>query len=98
MIFKTFKRIIFHPRFSAFCNTLLQLFFLPELVPRLVQISDRQLKLWSGTQMVEMQENIAQHDNRALSLNLKTVLCSCERFVYLSTILISIDRRYSVWK
>ena len=63
--------------------------------------SKYQIISWScGLQLkwLETQENFARHDNRALSLNLKTVLCSCERFVYLSTILISLVRRYSVWK
>ena len=86
---KTFKRLLFLSRLSAFCNGLLQLFF---YLNEYRDWSKYQIVSWScGLQpkWLEMQENIARHDNRASSLNLKTVLCSCERFVYLCTILIS---------
>ena len=96
---KTFNRLIFHPRLSALWNGLLQPFFF--YLNEYRDWSKYQIISWScGLQLkwLETQENFAWHDNRALSLNLKTVLCSCERFVYLSTILISLVRRYSVWK
>ena len=95
---KTFYRLIFHLRLSASCNGLLQPFF---YLNEYRDWSKYQSVIWScGLQLkwFETQENFARHDNRALSLNLKTVLCNCQRFVYLSSILISLVRRYSVWK